>query len=131
MAEYSVTIESASKDLTAKERIAFKDLNNALKLDDALDPNGASFVEGGLVIEPSHWGVLHIHNDKSDNKDYNTYIIVDKNGTKFYTSSESFWSSFCDIEREMHDETEPGSIEGTRHPSKNYKDKYYFTASII
>lgn len=131
MAEYSVTIAEVSKELSAKERIAFKDLNNALKMDDALDPTGADFVEGGLMIEPSHWGVLQIHNDKSDNKDYETYIIVDKNGNKFYTSSKSLWSSFCDIEREMHGETEPWSIEVTRHPSKNYKDKYYFTASII
>lgn len=130
-ANYSVTIAEVSKELTAKERIAFKDLNNAYKFDDLLDPSQNPDLSGGVIITPSHFGVLQIHNDKSDNKDYETYIIVDKDGQKYYTSSKSFWSSFKDIEKEMHGEDEEWSIEVTRHPSKNYKDKFYFTASII
>lgn len=129
---YSVTIAEVSKELTAKERIAFKDLNNAHKFDDLLDPNSDVFAgDAGLLITPSHFGVLSIHNEKSDNKDYEAYVIVDKDGTKYYTSSKSFWSSFKDIEAEMHNESEEWSIEVVRHPSKNYKDKYYFTASIV
>lgn len=128
---YSVTIAEVSKELSAKERIAFKDLNNAYKFDDILDPNTNPNYDSGLIITPSHFGVLDIHNEKSENKDYSAYIIVDKNGQKYYTSSKSFWASFCDIEQEMRGETEEWSIEVTRHPSKNYKDKYYFTASII
>ena len=128
---YSVTIAEVSKELSAKERIAFKDLNNAAKFDDILDPALNSQCEAGLYITPSHYGVLEIHNDKSDNKDYLTYVIVDKGGNKYYTSSKSFWSSFMDIVKEMKDEEEEWSIEVTRHPSKNYKDKFYFTASIV
>jgi hypothetical protein len=128
---YSVTITEVSKELTAKERIAFKDLNNAYKFDDLLDPSTNPNADAGLIITPSHYGVLDIHNDKSDNKDYSSYVIVDKDGGKYYTSSKSFWSSFMDIVKEMKDEDEEWSIEVTRHPSKNYKDKFYFTASII
>lgn len=128
---YSVTIAEVSKELTAKERIAFKDLNNAYKFDDILDTNVNPNADAGLIITPSHFGVLSIHNEKSDNKDYEAYVIVDKDGQKYYTSSKSFWSSFRDIESEMHGEDEEWSIEVTRHPSKNYKDKYYFTASIV
>ena len=131
MENYSVTIAEVSKELTAKERIAFKDLNNALKFDDILDPNTNPNAEQGLFITPSHFGVLNIHNEKSENKDYEAYVIVDKSGQKYYTSSKSFWASFHDIEMEMRGEAEEWSIEVVRHPSKNYKDKYYFTASIV
>ena len=124
---YSVTIKEVSKELTARERIAFKDLNNAHKFDDLLNgEDGAS-----VVLTPSHYGVLSIHNEKSENKDYDTYVIVDKGGNKYYTSSRSFWNSFMDIVNEMKGEDEEYSVEVTAHPSKNYRDKSYFTASII
>lgn len=128
---YSVTIAEVSKELTAKERIAFKDLNNAYKFDDLFSDDKEIIEKGGLVITPSHWGLLQIHNEKSENKDYDTYVVVDKDGQKYYTSSKSFWSSFMDIVKEMAGENEEWSIEVTSHPSKNYKDKSYFTASIV
>lgn len=128
---YKVTIAEVSKELTAKERIAFKDLNNAYKFDDLLDPNENPNADAGLIITPSYFGVLNIHNEKSENKDYSAYVLVNYDGQKYYTSSKSFWSSFIDIQEEMEGEDEEWSIEVTRHPSKNYKDKYYFTASIV
>lgn len=131
--DYSVTILEVSKELTAKERIAFKDLNNAYKMDDIMSSDDKDIAEAGLVITPAHYGVLSIHNEKSENKDYETYVIVDEAGQKYYTSSKSFWSSFKDIVNEMESDTsgEKWSIAVTRHPSKNYRDKFYFTASII
>lgn len=130
-ANYSVEISECSKELTAKERIAFKDMNNAHKFDDVLDPLMNPDASLGLTIDPSHWGVLKIHNEKSDNIDYEQYVIVDKNGEKYYTSSVSFWNSFLDIAKEMEGEDEAWGISVQRTPSKNYKDKYYFTASIV
>lgn len=131
MADYSVTIAEVSKELSPKERIAFKDLNNAYKFDDLFNDENELVKNGGLVIAPSHWGLLKIHNEKSENKDYDTYVIVDKDGQKYYTSSKSFWSSFNDILTEMVGVDEEWSIEVTAHPSQNYKGKSYFTASII
>lgn len=127
---YSVTIAECSKQLTAKERIAFKDLQNAVKFDDVFDTSNPES-SANLLIYPSHYGILKIHNEKSENKDYDTFVIVDKDGTKYYTSSQSFWSSFIDIMEEMEGEDEEFQIEVTAHPSNNYKGKSYFTASII
>lgn len=120
---YSVSIKETSKNLTAKERIAIKDTTSAIKLDDATQ------VES-ILISPEMFAVLSIHNDKSDNPDYENYIVVDKDGRKFVTGSQSFWTSFMDIWTEMENEDEDWSVLVYRHPSKNYKGKDFITCSI-
>ena len=120
---YSVSIKETSRNLTAKERIAIKDTTSAVKLDEATQ------VES-VTINPSMYAVLSIHNDKSDNPDYENYIVVDKNGTNFVTGSQSFWTSFIDIWVEMENEDEEWSVLVYRHPSKNYKGKEFITCAI-
>jgi SAM-dependent MidA family methyltransferase len=120
---YSVTIKETSKNLTAKERIAIKDTTSAIKLDEATQ------VES-VLIAPEMFAVLSIHNDKSDNPDYENYIVVDKDGRKFVTGSQSFWTSFMDIWTEMENEDEDWSVLVYRHPSKNYKGKDFITCAI-
>lgn len=125
MTGYSVSIKEVSKELTARERIMLKDTTNAIKLDEAT--NG----ETPLVITPVAFAVLSIHNEKSDNVDYENYIIMDTNGTKFVTGSSSFWTSFMEIYEEMKGEDEEYSIEVYKRDSKNYKGKQFLTCSII
>lgn len=125
MAGYNVSIKEVSKELTARERIMLKDTTNAIKLDEAA--NG----ETPLVITPAAFAVLSIHNEKSDNVDYENYIIMDTKGTKFVTGSPSFWTSFTEIWEEMKDEAEEYSIEVYKRDSKNYKGKQFLTCSII
>ena len=124
MTGYSVAIEETSKELTAKQRIMIKDTTDALKLDEETQA-------GAVIIEPDMYAILAIHNEKSDNKDYLNYVLVDKNGQKYVTGSESFWSSFMYIYEEMENETEPWSIKAYRSPSKNYKGKDFITCSIV
>lgn len=121
---YSVSIAETNKELSAKERIRFKDTSDAVKLDEATK-------EEPILITPTVYAILNIHNEKSDNKDYNNYLIEDVDGTKYVTGSESFWASFIDIYNEMKDETEPWQIKAYRLPSKNYKGKEFLTCSIF
>lgn len=123
MEAYKVTIKESSKELNARERIMLKDTTNAIKLDEA--------AEDKLVITPVAYAVLGIHNEKSDNVDYDNYIIVDDAGNKYVTGSESFWKSFIDIWLEMADEKEPYQIEVYKLESKNYKGKQFITCSIV
>ena len=120
---YSVKIKEVSKELSAKERIALKDTTNAVKLDVATQ-------EGSVSIIPVMWAILAIHNEKSANPDYDNYIIVGEDGTKYVTGSASFWSSFKDIFDEMEGETEEWGIRVYRSPSKNYQGKDFITCSI-
>lgn len=125
MEGFKTSIKEVSKDLTARERIMLKDTSNAVKLDEAA--NG----ETPLIITPVAYAVLDIHNEKSDNKDYENYIIVDANGTKYVTGSPSFWTSFMEIWSEMANEEETYSLEVYKKDSKNYKGKKFLTCSII
>lgn len=120
---YSVSIKESSRELTAKQRIALKDTTTAIKLDEATQ------VEP-VIINVDMYAILDIHNEKSENPDYENYIVVDKNGTKYVTGSASFWSSFIDIFTEMEGEDEAWTLKVYRVPSKNYKGKDFITCSI-
>lgn len=122
---YNVTIVSTSKELTARERIMMKDTSNAVKLDEAVQ------IDTPLVVQPVGYAELTIHNEKSDNKDYQNYIIIDKEGHKFVTGSASFWESFMEIWEEMDGEEEEFQIEIYKKESKNYKGKHFLSCSII
>lgn len=124
MEGYAVTIKETSTQLSAKQRIAIKDTTNAMKLDEAT-ANAEN-----VLIYPEMWAVLAIHNEKSDDIDYENYVLVDKDGTKYVTGSKSFWTSFMDIYREMENEDEEWGIKVYRMESKNYKGKQFITCSI-
>lgn len=121
---YSVEIKESSMELSARKRIAFKDTSDAVKLDLACD-------EGTVTITPVGWVVLGIHNEKSDNPDYENYVIIDKDGTKYVTGSESLWNSFSEIYNEMSGEDEEWAVKIYKLDSKNYKGKKFLTCSII
>ena len=123
MTGYSVKIKESSMELTAKQRIAIKDTTSCIKLDEATQ------VED-IIIDPMAWAILEVHNEKSDNVDYENYIIIDQSGQKYVTGSQSFWTSFMDIYEEMEDEEEDWCIRVYRVDSKNYKGKQFLTCSI-
>ena len=122
---YVVTITNSSKELSAKERIAMKDTSNAIKLDEVCQPDSP------FVFNPVAYAELHIENPNSEDKEYDQYIFVDHEGTKYMTGSKSFFDAFKNIWNEMEGEQEEWSIEVTKHPSKKYSGKYFITASIV
>lgn len=120
---YSASIKESSRELTAKERIMLKDTTSAVKLDQATQ------VED-IHISVDSYAILNIHNDKATPTDYENYIILDRNGNKYVTGSQSFWNAFIDIYNEMQNEPEEWSIRVYRHPSKNYSGKDFITCAI-
>lgn len=127
MEGYSVKIREASRDLTAKEKIALKDYSNATPLDTALNDIDV------LTITPVAYVILDVHNEKSkQDKDYVKYVIIDNGANKFVTGSESFFTSFKDIFDTMSTEA-PGeeySIDVLKKPSQNYKGKSFITCAL-
>lgn len=120
---YSATITEASKELSPLEKVAFKDLGDT-------KPLGELKPDDEIIIEPDVYLTLSIHNEKSENKDYPVFIIKDKKGTRYSTSSENFWNTFVDIMQEVK------GIEGIKikvftKPSKNYKGKYFLTCALV
>jgi hypothetical protein len=127
MINYSVKVVESSKELTKKETVMFKDLSDALNLSEFIDKQ-----DEAVMIDVESWVVLAIHNEKAkdgQNKDYTNYVLVDKNGTRYYTGSESFWSSFNDIWCDMSDSTEEWSLKVYKKQSKGKKD--FITCSVM
>lgn len=127
MTNYSVKVVESSKELTKKETVMFKDLSDAVNLSEFIDEH-----DGAVTVDVESWVVLAIHNEKAkdgQNKDYTNYVVVDKNGTRYYTGSESFWSSFNDIWYDMSDSTEGWCLKVYKKQSKGKKD--FITCSVM
>ena len=127
MKGYSVKVVDSSRELTKKEQVMFKDLSDAINLSEFIDEHG-----GSVMIDVDSYVELAIHNEKAkdgQNTDYSNYEIVDKNGTCYYTGSESFWSSFKDIWDEMNESNEDWALKVYKKQSKGKKD--FITCSVM
>lgn len=125
MAEYKAMVESASWEMTAREKLRYTDLTDAIQLDEATQ-------SGDVIIDVDKWAVINVHNEKSDTVDYMKYVIIDKDEQVYVTGSESFWKSFVQIYEVMSEEGETTySIKVYRRESKNYKGKDFLTCRII
>lgn len=122
---YKAMVEDASWTMTAREKLRYTDLTDAIQLDEATQ-------SGDVIIDVDKWAVINVHNEKSDTVDYMKYVIIDKDEQVFVTGSESFWKSFVQIYEVMSDEGETSySIKVYRRESKNYKGKDFITCRII
>lgn len=127
MNDFKVTIAESSRELSAREKIKLKDITNAVKLDEATQCES-----GKVIISPDYHVALDVHNPSADNPDYELYMVVDKNGTKYITGSTSFWSAYRDIYDELTDAGETDfEIAVYRCDSKNYKGKQFITCSLM
>ena len=127
MRDYSVTVVESSKELTKKETVMFKDLSDAINLSEFIDES-----TDAVIIDVDSFVHLLIHNERAtdeQNKDYDNYVIVDKNGTRYYTGSHSFWNSLADIWVEMKDCDEEWSIKVYKKQSKEKKG--FITCSVL
>ena len=122
--DYSVQVKNVSKELTHKERVQITDLTDCVKLDKATQ-------EGAVLIDLDFYAILEVHNEMSDDKDYENYVIADKNGTRYSTGSKSFFNNLVDICEEMEDSDEEWQIKAYRKPSKNREGKDFITCSIV
>lgn len=131
MEGYKATILESSKELNVKDRIKFKNLTDAVGIDELSTEkefNGEDF-----IINVDSYVVLQIHNEKSENKDYTVYLIIDKDGTVYKTGSESFYTQFVSMFDEMalEDLIDEFAIKVIRQPSKNYTGKTFISCQII
>lgn len=122
---YKAMVEDASWTMTAREKLRYTDLTDAIQLDEATQ-------SGDVIIDVDKWAVINVHNEKSDTVDYMKYVIIDKDEQVYLTGSESFWKSFVQIYEVMSEEGETTySIKVYRRESKNYKGKDFLTCRII
>lgn len=125
-AEYSAKVVEATRELTGKERVAIKTFANARQLD-VVTQN----YEDGVLIDIDYVAKVAVHNEKSDNKDYNKYIYMDKDGIMYVSGSETLYRAYKEIAEEMENEDEDWAIKVIRRESSNYKGKDFLTCVIV
>lgn len=121
---YKATFKGATKELTAKQRIAVKTFAEAVQLDEVTQEND-------VVIDIDYVATVDVHNEKADTPDYTKYVYVDKNGAMYVTGSESLYKAYEEIAEEMEDEEEDWAIKVIRKPSTNYKGKDFLSCVIV
>lgn len=125
MSEYHVEIIETSRELDPKTKIRAKDFTNAIKL-------GTVCETEEQIIDVDSWVHLHVKNEKSDDKEYEAYVIIDKEGNLYHTGSESFWRSFTSIWEEVADYPDlVWKLLVKSLPSKNRQGKTFLTCTLI
>ena len=128
--DYSTKIVSSSRELTVKEKITLKDFNDCTGLDTVVTNEQGFIIDTDVIVE------VVVHNQRAkDDKDYTTIVILDKDGTKYSTSSNSLRDSISDIMDELADLSDEDKadlkIKVFKKPSKNYSGKYFLTATVV
>ena len=123
---YSAKLVSATRELSAKERVATKLFIGAEQLDELTQRD-----ENAVLIDIDYVAVVEVYNEKSDNKNYNKYVYVDKDGTMYISGSETLYRTYEEIAEEMEGENEPWSIKVIRRESTNYKGKDFLTCMLV
>lgn len=130
---YKAVVKESVKGLTAREKIAIKALNDVIELNDLVTPEQAIMINIDNVV------TVQVHNEKSDNQDYNKYVYIDKDGTKYVSGSEPLYTTVKDILSDIEDaiadgemdETEDITIKVMKKESANYKGQTFLTAELI
>ena len=107
---FTVTITESSREFKGKEALKLKDIGNAIRLNSAI--NDAE--DNKVVFTTEAWAVLHMEN----------YIVIDTDGNKYITGSESFFTSLKDILDEMEGIDEEFAIECYKVPSSNFSGDF-------
>nr|DAX11505.1 MAG TPA: ssDNA binding protein [Caudoviricetes sp.] len=123
---YVAKLVTATRELSAKERVAVKMFIGAEQLDELTQRD-----ENGVLIDIDYVAVVEVYNEKSDNKNYNKYVYVDKDGTMYISGSETLYRTYEEIAEEMEGENEPWSIKVIRRESTNYKGKDFLTCMLV
>ena len=127
MRDFEVKITGSMVELSPRERVSFKSLDVADPLD-SLTENGQSVrVNIGNIV------TMAVHNEKAkENKDYNVYVLVDKDtGKRYRSGSVSLYNAINDIMDEMAEIDEDIVIEIYKRESKNYKGKGFLTCYLV
>lgn len=130
---YKAVVKESVKGLTAREKIAIKALNDVTELNDLVTPEQAIMINIDNVV------TVMVHNEKSDNQDYNKYVYIDKDGTKYVSGSEPLYTTVKDILSDIEDaiadgemdEAEDITIKVLKKESANYKGQMFLTAELI
>ena len=127
MEGYKAKVVSSWKELSVKEKIAYKETDSFDKLDEIVQPDAS------LVIGLVNYITIHVENPKAERQEYNQYVLVADDGNCYVTSSDNFadsMSSMLDEISDAGDDIGDWKVKIYKRESKNFKGKYVLTCAI-
>ena len=123
---YKAVISESTRELTAKERIMYKDLGDCIALDEFVSDTMPVEIDLDTMV------TLDVHNEKAEgDKDYQVIVLVAKDGQKYKTGSQSVINAVHDILSECEQAgLKDIAIKVLKKPSKNYNGRYFMTATL-
>lgn len=128
---YSAKIVSSSREFSKREIVALKQSADFVPMNSKVEKDGP------FTFNVVDFAVIEIHNDKAENPDYTSYVFMADDGTRYCTSSSSFFDNFFDIWSDMTDEEgksvdgEPITIKVFGKPSKKFTGKNFLTCALV
>lgn len=124
MAEgYKATLRESSRELSPIEKFRVTDMGNAQPLDVLTN-------DGPLLIDYAFYAVVDVVNPMSkDNQEYTKYVVGDKAGNLYITSSDSFYTQLQAIIECMGD-ADGWMLEVFQKASSNYPGRNFLTATV-
>lgn len=122
---YKAEIISSEVELTKKEKIMYKQFDEAVSLDKVVT------VEDGILINIVNIIEVNVHNDsiKASDKEYTKYLYITDDGTRYSSGSKPLYESIKDIWDEM--EEEMIEVKIIKKASSNYPDRCFMTAVLV
>ena len=124
---FNLIITESLVNLTKKDLLQLKDLSDAVKLDQATQ----EALSGSYIIQDVKNIVsLNLVSDDPQNpQEYSKTVVIDGEGNRFVTGSDSFARRAWEIAREMDGET--FELKVYRRPSKTYAGREFLSCSVI
>ena len=121
----SEIVNTSIENMSKVEMVALKDVTDCVLLERYLEENGDE-----CILEVKDFVELHVENDRAESREYTVLVLIDKDGIKYRTGSESFKRAFMDIFADLKDEVGWG-IKVFGKPSRNYNGKNFLTCSVV
>ena len=125
---FETTVEFISKeDLSPKEKVMLKDVSGCEKFDTLCQADS-------VIVNVAWYAILNIRNDAAqDRQEYQSIIVVDKDGTRYITGSDSFISQFEDIYEDLESvgALDQMTVEVFTRESNKRPGKYFITCRLV
>lgn len=128
---YKAEVTYSTRELTAREKIKFKDTTSAIALDDVVTVDKPIELTIDTVVKISVENGA-IKGDDGKDKEYDVLVFTTDTGDVYKTSSPSFETSIIDIFNELQElnDTDPVTVRIFKKPSKNFNGEF-ITCSLV
>lgn len=118
---YETKILTSNKEFTTREKIKILQMSDCVSLDTVIKSGDS------VDVDVETFAIIDVHNDKAQNTDYKVCILIDREGSKYKTGSETFMDTMISLYTELKEanELDEGfTLKCFKKPSKNFSGEF-------